>query len=113
MKHVKLRGKRPAFKVLLESASAQAATMILAPGESTGEPDNEHPKCEQWLYVVSGRGTVLAGGKRKPIEAGSLVLIEKREVHQVTATGDQPLVTFNVYVPPAYTPGSEPKRSAR
>ena len=40
MKHVKLRGKRPTFKVLLESASAQAATMILAPGESTGEPDN-------------------------------------------------------------------------
>jgi mannose-6-phosphate isomerase-like protein (cupin superfamily) len=112
MKQVKLRGKRPAFKVALESASAQAAMMIMAPGESTGEPDNEHPKCEQWLYVVSGRGTALAGGKRKAIEAGSLVLIEKREVHQVTAAGTEPLVTLNLYVPPAYTKAGEPKRSA-
>ena len=113
MKHARLRGKRPAFKVLLESAESQAALMILAPGESTGEPENEHPPCEQWLYVVSGTGRVLSAGKRQSVSAGSLVLIEKREVHQVKATGGEPLVTLNLYVPPAYTPGGEPKKSSK
>lgn len=113
MKNAKVPGTRPAFKVLLESASAQGALMVLEPSESTGEPDSEHPKCEQWMYVVSGEGSVLAGGKRKGISPGSLVLIEKREIHQVTATGKEPLVMLNLYVPPAYTAGGEPKKQAK
>ena len=110
MKHIKLSGKRPAFKVVAETPSAQAALMVLKPGESTGEPDNEHPQCEQWLYVVSGEGKVLSGGKRKSMAAGDLVVIEKREVHQITAAGKHPLVTLNIYVPPAYTKSGEPKK---
>ena len=113
MKHVKLAKNRSSFKVLMESPSAQAARMVLKPGESMGEPDSEHPKCEQWLYVVSGQGRVLAGRKRHSITTGSLVVIEKREVHQVTATGEEPLVTLNIYVPPAYTKSGEPMRSAK
>jgi mannose-6-phosphate isomerase-like protein (cupin superfamily) len=55
---------------------------------------------------------VLAGRKRHSIKAGSLVIIEKREIHQVTATGKEPLVTLNLYVPPAYSKSGEPKKSA-
>jgi mannose-6-phosphate isomerase-like protein (cupin superfamily) len=112
MKHVVLTAKRASFKVLMETPSAQAALMSLKPGESTGDPDNEHPRCEQWLYVISGQGKVLAGRQRHSIKAGSLVVIEKREIHQVTATGEEPLVTLNLYVPSAYTKSGEPKKSA-
>jgi mannose-6-phosphate isomerase-like protein (cupin superfamily) len=56
-----------------------------------------------------------ADGKRRKtaIGPGSLVLIEKRERHQVTASGSTPLVSLNLYVPPAYGADGEPLCTAR
>jgi mannose-6-phosphate isomerase-like protein (cupin superfamily) len=76
--------------------------MVLKPGQSTGEPDNEHPNSEQWLFVVSGSGEAKVNRRRVRIGANSLLVIEANEVHQVTNTGKKPLITLNVYVPPAY-----------
>jgi len=42
------------WRVLGGTERSQAATMILANGESTGELDNKHAKSDQWLYVVAG-----------------------------------------------------------
>jgi hypothetical protein len=39
-------------------------------------------------------------------------LIEKREPHQITNTGNTLLFTVNFYVPPAYTPHGDVLRSA-
>src|SRR5947209_1778042 len=100
MKHIKTKMKRAAFAVLKTTRSAQSAIMVLPPGESTGEPQNEHPRSEQWLFVVSGSGSALVNQRRVPIRANSLLLIEKDEIHQVTNTGRRPLVTLNFYAPP-------------
>jgi hypothetical protein len=56
MKYIKTDTKRASFKVLDTTLSAQSAMMVLQPGESTGEPQNEHPRSEQWLFVISGTG---------------------------------------------------------
>ena len=56
MKLIKLGTKGAFFKVLATTRSSQAAMMVLEPGQSTGEPDNEHPRAEQWLFVISGSG---------------------------------------------------------
>ena len=87
--------------------------MVLKPGESTGEPQNEHPRSEQWLFVVSGTGQALVNKKRLAIRDSSLVLIEKGEIHQVRNTGRRPLVTLNFYAPPAYNNNGEPKKQNR
>ena len=77
--------------------------MVLPPGGSTGEkPENEHPRSEQWLYVVSGTGRAVVGNRRATIRGGSLLLIEKGEAHRITNGGRKPLVTLNLYAPPAY-----------
>ena len=34
---------------------------------------------------------------------GTLVLIGRGETHEIRNTGDAPLKTLNIYVPPAYT----------
>jgi mannose-6-phosphate isomerase-like protein (cupin superfamily) len=102
VKHLKLKMKRAFFKVLTTSRAAQAAVMVLGPGESTGAPDNEHPHSEQWLFVVSGSGRALVEKRRVALGAESLLLIEKGETHQVVNSGRMPLVTVNFYVPPAY-----------
>src|SRR5207248_4079176 len=102
--------KGVSFKVLDTTRSAQSAVMVLQPGESTGEPQNEHPRSEQWLFVISGTGKALINKRRVAIRKKSLLLIEKGEIHQVTNTGRRPLVTLNFYAPPAYTKDGEPKK---
>lgn len=114
MKHINTSKKRGMFQVVLESRSVQAAMMTLQKGQSSSdEPENEHPKAEQWIYVISGTGQAIVGKKRSKLTAGSLVLIEKNEAHQIKQTGNEPLVTVNFYAPPAYTEDGEVRRSAK
>ena len=111
MKHINTTRKQlfAPFKVLATAESGQAAMMVLKPGESTGEPDNEHPQSEQWLYVIFGNGRLKAGTRTITILQGSLVLIEKGETHQVSNNGRRPLITLNFYAPPAYNAEGKPK----
>jgi len=108
MKHIRTGSKRAFFKTLAATRSAQAALMVLRPGQSTGEPQNEHPKSEQWLFVVAGSGQALINSRRIRIRENSLLLIEKNEIHQITNNGKCQLVTVNFYVPPAYSRQGEP-----
>ncbi|MBI3897028.1 MAG: cupin domain-containing protein [Gammaproteobacteria bacterium] len=77
--------------------------MVLPPGDADDDPDNRHRGSDQWLYVVAGTGTALVNGRRLPLAAGTLLLIERGDRHQILNTGRTPLKTLNIYVPPAYT----------
>jgi mannose-6-phosphate isomerase-like protein (cupin superfamily) len=77
--------------------------MTLAASKSEGGPDNRHRGADQWLFVESGTGIALVNGTRVPLRAGSLVLIERGETHEIRNTGRTPLKTVNIYIPPAYT----------
>ena len=113
MKHLKTGKSRSEFALLTSTRSAQAAMMTLQPGGSTGEEvENEHPNAEQWLFVISGTGKATVGRRSVKIAANSLLLIEKGEPHRIVNTGRSPLVTLNVYVPPAYKKGGDVKLSA-
>jgi mannose-6-phosphate isomerase-like protein (cupin superfamily) len=96
------------FHVSLSNARSQTAEMVLAPGEAEGGPDNRHGGSDQWLFIVSGTGVAIVEGKRVPLKAGTLVLIERGDTHEIRNTGRGPLKTVNVYVPPAYTDGGDP-----
>src|SRR3954447_18133154 len=103
MKFVSARKQRSMFDVLAQTRSAQAAMMTLRPGQSSSdEPENEHPKAEQWLFVITGTGRAIVGKRRVALKQGSLLLIEKAEPHQIINTGRGQMVTFNLYCPPAY-----------
>lgn len=77
--------------------------MTLGPGDSEGGPDNRHRGADQWLFVLSGTGLAIVNGRRVKLKAGSLVLIERGDRHEIRNTGRTPLKTLNVYVPPAYS----------
>jgi mannose-6-phosphate isomerase-like protein (cupin superfamily) len=110
---------RNKFDVLFASRSVQAAVMTLAPGDtSDDELSNEHPRSEQWLFVIAGTGHVRAtsAAKRtrtKQLRAGDVLLIEKGERHQVKNTGKRAFRTINFYAPPAYDDEGEVKPSAK
>lgn len=95
------------FRVVLGDDHSQAAQLTLAPGESEGGQNNRHRGADQWLYVVSGTGVAVVNGDRVELRAGTLVLIRRGDKHEIRNTGDGPLQTLNVYVPPAYTEDGE------
>src|SRR5437588_9520349 len=82
------------FSVALSNKRAQAATMVIAPGDGEGGPDNRHRGADQWLFVVSGTGLAILGGRRHLIRARSVVLIERGTTHEIRNTGRTPLVTL-------------------
>src|SRR5688572_24428541 len=114
MKHIRTNS-RANFEILHQTRSAQAAMMTLRPGgTSDEEPSNEHPSSEQWVFVISGSGEALVGKKqsslrRTKIRDGSILLVEKGELHQIKNTGRRMLVTLNFYMPPAYDSEGNPR----
>jgi mannose-6-phosphate isomerase-like protein (cupin superfamily) len=90
------------FSVALGNKRAQIATMVIAPGDCEGGPDNRHRGADQWLFVLSGKGSATVGRRIHALRTNSLLLIEKGTTHEIRNTGRTPLRTLNVYVPPAY-----------
>jgi mannose-6-phosphate isomerase-like protein (cupin superfamily) len=91
------------FDVVMKTKKSEAATMVLKPGESTGGPDNRHPKSDQWMYVLSGEGEIQIGEKLYQLVPERLILIEANEAHEVRNTSSQKdLRTLNIYAPPEY-----------
>ncbi len=118
MKHNPTSKYRGEFDVIASTRAAQAAMMTLAPkATSDDEISNEHPRSEQGLFVLAGTGTAIirSGGTQTAVtlKRGSLLTIEKGELHQIRNTGRQRLRTINFYVPPAYSEDGAVKPSAK
>jgi mannose-6-phosphate isomerase-like protein (cupin superfamily) len=90
------------FRVVLGNRGSQAAVMVLPPGKSEGDSHNRHRGADQWLFVESGTGVATVNGRRYPLKAGSLMLIERGDEHRILNNGRAMLRTLNFYVPPAY-----------
>ncbi|MCC8362237.1 cupin domain-containing protein [Lysobacter sp. A6] len=101
------------FRVAFEVRKAQAAEMVIPPGDSEGGPDNRHRGADQWLFVVAGSGQAIVeteGRKRRvALAPGTLLVIEKGEKHEVRNTGRTLLRTLNFYYPPAFAKDGDPK----
>ena len=91
------------FTVAIGNRRSQAAEMVIPPGDCEGGPDNRHRGADQWLFVLSGTGRATVNGKRFGLRAGSLVLIERGDTHEIRNSGRTALRTLSFYLPPAYT----------
>ena len=107
MKRVQLDFKA-SFRVIRGNRRAQAAQMVIAPGNAEGDARNRHRGADQWLYVVAGRGDALVKRRRHKLVPGTLLFIAKGERHEIKNTGRQPLRTLNFYAPPAYSLSGDP-----
>lgn len=95
------------FRVVLGNPRAEVAEMMMSPGDGEGDAKNRHRGADQWLYVVSGRGRARVGERRFNLQAGSLLLIEHGQTHEIRNTGRTLLRTLNFYAPPAYDAGGD------
>ena len=112
MQHKRLKfGK--GFRVALTNARAQAAEMVIPPGDAEGSPQNRHAGAEQWLFVVAGSGRAIVNGRGRALKVGDLLLIEKNDQHEIRNTGRTLLRTLNFYTPPAYQKSGNPNRRGK
>src|SRR5678815_5936736 len=95
------------FNVVLGNRRSQAAQMVLEPGDSEGNRENRHDGADQWLFVVSGTGVANVNERRVALRAGSLLLIEHGDRHEIRNNGRGRLSTLNFYVPPGYKPNGD------
>lgn len=90
------------FRLGVGNDRSQCAVMVLARGGVEGDSENRHRGADQWLYVVSGTGAAKINGREVPLSAGTMMLIERGDTHEIRNTGRSLLKTVSVYVPPAY-----------
>jgi mannose-6-phosphate isomerase-like protein (cupin superfamily) len=91
------------FRVIPGNSRAEAAEMVIEPGDSEGDPENRHRGADQWLFVLAGTGVAIIDRRRVRLRPNVLLLIERGEKHEIRNTGRALLRTLNFYVPPAYT----------
>jgi len=107
MKHKRLgfkagKGGSTDWRHVFSTRRAQAAEMVIRPGDAEGGPDNRHQGADQWLFVISGAGEARINGRRTHLFTGSLLLIEQGDRHEIRNTGHELLRTLNFYTPPAF-----------
>ncbi len=90
------------FRLGVGNDRSQCAVMVLARGGVEGDSENRHRGADQWLYVVSGTGAAEINGREVPLSAGTMVLIEHGDTHEIRNTGRSLLKTVSVYAPPAH-----------
>jgi mannose-6-phosphate isomerase-like protein (cupin superfamily) len=95
------------FEVLQTSKRSQTAMMTLAPGQATGEKADAHKKSDQVLLMLSGKLSGKVGRKRVRLAKGDVLLIPAGTRHRFNNPGRKVAVSFNVYSPPEYPPGTK------
>jgi mannose-6-phosphate isomerase-like protein (cupin superfamily) len=90
------------FRLSVRNERSQAAVMVLAKGGVEGDATNRHRGADQWLFVVSGTGVAKINGRDADLRAGTMILIERGDTHEIRNTGRSLLKTVSIYVPPAY-----------
>ena len=95
------------FEVLDTSARSQTAMMTLYPGDATGSKAQSHEKSDQVLLMLDGELNGEVGDERPSLKKGDVIIIRAGTKHRFVNGSSKPAVTFNVYSPPAYPPGTK------
>jgi mannose-6-phosphate isomerase-like protein (cupin superfamily) len=95
------------FEVLQTSKRSQIAMMTLAPGDATGRKAEAHKKSDQVLLMLSGKLSGTVGPETVNLRKGDVLLIRAGTLHRFRNAGRKRAVTFNVYSPPEYPPGTK------
>lgn len=90
-------------RVVVTGEHAQVVLMNVPPG---GEIGDEVHDVDQLLTFVSGEGTAIVAGARRPVWSHSMVFVPAGTRHNFVNTGATDLKLFSVYAPPQHAPGT-------
>ena len=95
------------FQVLQTGERSQTAMMTLKPGDATGAKAEAHERSDQVLLMLAGELSGEVGDERPRLKKGDVIIIPAGVKHRFVNQGKENGVTFNVYSPPAYPPGTK------
>jgi mannose-6-phosphate isomerase-like protein (cupin superfamily) len=90
-------------RVLYTGKYIQLVLMALQPGEDIGE--EVHDDRDQFFRVEKGSGEILIDGKKTPVKADDAMIVPAGARHNVTNTGNEPLLLYTLYGPPEHKDG--------
>ena len=91
-------------RVLFTTERSQLVLMALKPGEEIGE--ETHEGIDQILAFVEGEGEAVLEGERRPVRAGSVVVVPGGTRHNFVASAGSALKLYTVYTPPEHPDGT-------
>ena len=91
-------------RVLFTTDRSQLVLMAVPGGEEIGE--EVHEGVDQVLAFVAGEGEAVLEGVRRPVRAGSVVVVPAGTRHNFVANGASPLKLVTVYTPPEHPDGT-------
>src|SRR5439155_19497410 len=71
------------FRVAFGNRRSQAAEMVIAPGDSEGDPANRHSRADQWLFVLPTMATATSNHKRHRLHKNVLLLSQRTHPHEI------------------------------
>jgi mannose-6-phosphate isomerase-like protein (cupin superfamily) len=107
MKITNIRDATSWFQVLETTDRSQTAVMVLANGGQSSEETNVHPQSDQVLLVIEGELLAEVGGMKSTMRQEDSCIVPAGLPHRFENCGSSRAVTFNVYSPPAYSPGEK------
>lgn len=97
--------ENPDFRrVLWTGKHTQLVIMTIPPGGEIGE--EVHEDTDQILTLVSGTGEATVSGEKRKVAQGDLVVVPAGRMHNVVNTGQNALILYTVYGPPAHAAGA-------
>ena len=90
-------------RVLYTAKHLQLVLMALKPGEDIGE--EVHADRDQFFRVEKGTGEILIDGNPTSIKSDDAMIVPAGARHNVTNTGDKPLLLYTLYGPPEHKDG--------
>jgi mannose-6-phosphate isomerase-like protein (cupin superfamily) len=91
-------------RVLFTTERTQLVLMALKAGEEIGE--EVHEGIDQVLAFAEGEGEAVVAGERRPVRAGSVVVVPAGTRHNFVASAGSALKLYTVYSPPEHPDGT-------
>lgn len=93
----------PGFEILDTTLLSQSAVMDLSPGESSSKDMSSHPHSDQIIVVLQGMLSAEIANEKLLMHKGDSVTVPAGAPHRFVNISGEPVTTFNVYSPPAYS----------
>jgi mannose-6-phosphate isomerase-like protein (cupin superfamily) len=91
-------------RVVMTGDHEQVVVMTIPVGGEIGE--EVHPRTDQVLAFVHGRGEARLDGQISAVSPNDLVFVRAGTRHNFINVGDLPLRLITIYAPPEHAPGT-------
>lgn len=99
---INVPGNIRTLKNLLVTKNMTTHLGIIPPGQASSE--HVHTNSEELCLIIRGEGSVKAAGETKKYGPNHLVYVCPGVFHQYKSSGNEDLILFCVYSPPAEVP---------